>query len=109
MTSDPVLTVGDLATLVRSKNAGPFWLTLDVFCDNDAAYNALAAPDVITPQRIAAIYGGDPRTVRVFRLPDLRAMKVSFPRPTVQGAISDRDMHAGQQHVPLSRLEVRPA
>ncbi len=35
-------TVGDAATLVRSKNAGPFWQTLDVFLPDDAAYRAVA-------------------------------------------------------------------
>ena len=55
MTTPPVRTIGDLASLVRSKNAGPFWLTLDIFCDTDAAYTAVAAPEVITPERIAKI------------------------------------------------------
>ena len=108
MTTDHARTVGELATLVRSKNAGPFWLTLEIFCNSIAEYNEVAAPDVITPQRIADVYSTDPDSVRIFRLPELRVIKISFPRPTVQGAIADRDMHAGQQHVPLARLRVRP-
>lgn len=104
MSSDRTPTVGDLASLVRSKNAGPFWLTLDIFCDTDTAYDAIAAPHVISPQRVADIYDTDAATVRVFRLPELRVVKISLPRPTVQGATGDRDMHAGQQHVPLSLL-----
>jgi hypothetical protein len=31
-------------------------------------------------------------------------VKISFPRPTTQGGVEDRDMHAGQQHVPLAEL-----
>ena len=31
-------TIGDVAELVRSKNAGPFWQTLDVFLPDDDAY-----------------------------------------------------------------------
>jgi hypothetical protein len=104
MTSAHQRTVGDLATLVRSKNAGPFWLTLDIFCDTDSAYNIIAAAEVITPQRIADIYHTDPYSVRIFRLPELRVVKISFPRPTFQGAVADRDMHAGQQHIPLALL-----
>ena len=98
--------VGDLAVLVRSKNAGPFWLTLDIFCDSDEAYDTLAAEGVITPGQVAGLYRVDPASVRIFRLADLRVIKVSFPRPVPQGAAGDRDMHAGQQHVPLCRLEV---
>jgi hypothetical protein len=106
LTRDHLRTIGDLATLVRSKNAGPFWLTLDIFCDSDTAYDVVAAPDVITAQRIADVYDTDPGSVRIFRLPQLRVVKISLPRPTTQGAIADRDMHAGQQHIPLSLLLV---
>jgi hypothetical protein len=89
---------------VRSKNAGPFWLTLDIFCNSDADYTLIAAPDVVTPERIAAAYGTEREAVRIFRLPELRVVKISFPRPTPQGAVEERDMHAGQQHIPLSLL-----
>ena len=101
-------TIGDVARLVRSKNAGPFWLTLDIFCDTDDAYATVAEPDVITPERIAELYAVDPTTIRVFRLPGIRAVKISFPRPVTQGSVDDRDMHAGQQHLPLARLPLHP-
>jgi Domain of unknown function (DUF4387) len=104
MSSTSSRTVGDLASLVRSKNAGPYWLTLEIFCDTDGIYTSIAAPDVITPEHVARVYGTAPETVRIFRLPDLRVVKISMPRPTTQGAIGDRDMHAGQQHIPLSLL-----
>ena len=97
-------TVGDVATLVRSKNAGPFWLTLDVFCATDNDYVTIADNQVINPERIGDLYHVEPATIRIYRIPALRVVKVSFPRPTTQGGINDRDMHAGQQHVPLSRL-----
>ena len=38
--------------------------------------------------------------------PDLHVVKVSFPRPVVQGSLHDRDMHAGQHHVPLANVVV---
>ncbi len=108
MSTEATHTIGDLAKLVRSKNAGPFWLTLDVFCDTEAAYATVAAEHVITPDRIGELYDVDPAMVRVFRLPDLRVIKVSFPRPITAGSVGDRDMHGGQQHVPLGELPVLP-
>ena len=86
-------TVGDVAELVRSKNAGPFWQTLDIFCDTDEDYRVLAAESVLTPARIADLYRVDARSVKVFRLPNLRVIKISFPRP-VQLRIGRRPRHS---------------
>ncbi|MFC0430938.1 DUF4387 domain-containing protein [Kutzneria buriramensis] len=97
-------TLDDLALEVRAKNAGPFWLTLDVFMPDDAGYRVADA--LITPDLIARLYHVAVESVQIFRLPRLRVVKVSFPRPVVQGSLHDRDMHAGQHHVPLANLPV---
>jgi len=97
-------TVGDLADLVRSKNAGPFWQTIDVFFADDETYRAVADNASLTTEAIARLYRVDADTVFIYRLPDIRVVKVSFPRPTIQGGRADRDMHAGQQHIPLAAL-----
>ncbi|HWJ62375.1 MAG TPA: DUF4387 domain-containing protein [Acidimicrobiales bacterium] len=99
-------TIGEVAHLVRSKNAGPFWQTLDVFLDDDASFDAVAQAPVLDPAVIGPLYRVDPATVRIFRLPSIRVVKISFPRRAAQGGIADRDMHAGQQHVPLARLRL---
>lgn len=80
-----------LVTKVRSKNAGPFWLTIDIFCGNPEAY-ARVVRDLKTTQ-IAQIFEADSQTLKRFDMPDLNVVKFSLPRPTVQGAIGDRDMH----------------
>lgn len=97
-------TVRDVAELVRSKNAGPFWQTLDVFLPDDDAYRLVAGSPHLREEVIARLYRVAAEDVRIFRLPSLRVVKISFPRPTVQGGVDDRDMHAGQQHVPLAEL-----
>jgi hypothetical protein len=99
-------TFGDVARVIRSKNAGPFWITIDVFFETQADY--LAYHDAITAARIAAIYRVEESTVRVFGIPRLCVTKISFPRPVTQGGPFDRDMHAGQQHVPLLLAPVHP-
>jgi hypothetical protein len=92
-------TLADVARLVRSKNAGPFWITIDVFFATDADF--VSHHEAITAARVAVAYKVDERTVKIFRLSDLCAVKISFPRPVTQGSAFDRDMHAGQQHVPM--------
>ncbi|TVZ00990.1 DUF4387 domain-containing protein [Trebonia kvetii] len=100
--SEEPRTLDDLALEVRCKNAGPFWMTLDVFLPDDAAYRIADA--MITPEVVAELYQVPRESLRIFRIPQLRVVKVSFPRPVPQGGLHDRDMHAGQHHVPLASL-----
>jgi uncharacterized protein DUF4387 len=99
-------TVGDLAQLIRSKNAGPFWLTIDIFCDEHEHFRRLAQSPITEPSVIAEIYAVPADQVRVWAVSSLLAIKISFPRPIPQGSVGDRDMHGGQQYVPLLALEV---
>jgi hypothetical protein len=99
---DSPTTLDDLALEVRCKNAGPFWITLDVFLPDDAAYRIADA--LITPEVIAELYHVAAQSLQIFRIPQLKVVKVSFPRPLPQGSLHDRDMHAGQHHVPLASL-----
>jgi hypothetical protein len=100
------VTLGELAQLIRSKNAGPFWLTIDCFFATSADFNRAAASSLTDPGVISGLYGVPADAVEVFLLDQLNAIKVSVPRPVVQGALNDADLHAGQQYVPLLPIEI---
>ncbi|GAA4604412.1 DUF4387 domain-containing protein [Actinoallomurus liliacearum] len=99
-------TLAAIAELVRSKNAGPFWITLDVFFASAADYQWVEASGVLTRDTIGVLYRVDPAVVQLYHLPAIRVIKASFPRPAIQGSLADRDIHAGQQHIPLADLTV---
>lgn len=105
-TTTATTTVQDLAHEVRAKNAGPFWMTMEIFAKDADCYRVVADPAVIDEAVIARLYGVDPATIKLFRIPSLHVVKVAFPRPVSQGSLRDRDMHRGQQHVPLALLPV---
>ncbi len=96
--------LADLAHEVRSKNAGPFWVTLEVFLRDTAGYAVAADPAYLNETVIAGLYRVPADTVQIFRIPSLNVVKISFPRPVPQGTLHDRDIHAGQHHVPLALL-----
>jgi hypothetical protein len=102
--TDALLTLGELALEVRSKNAGPFWMTLEAFMPDEQSYRIAAA--LITTELVSELYHVPPASLQIFRIPDLHVVKVSFPRPVVQGSLRDRDIHAGQHHVPLANTVV---
>jgi uncharacterized protein DUF4387 len=106
--TDPTLEtrIVDLALEVRSKNAGPFWVTMELFMRDAEGYEIVADEGFINEQQVADLYRVDESTVQIFRIPALNVVKISFPRPLSQGSLRDRDMHAGQHHVPLALLRV---
>ncbi|MBT6274349.1 MAG: DUF4387 family protein, partial [Chromatiales bacterium] len=85
------MTVNDLAKKVRSKNAGPFWVTIDVFCDTLEAYQTLLQR--LDTAKVAGLFACSANQMKRFDIDDLRVIKFSLPRPVVQGSRRDRDMH----------------
>ena len=100
------VTIGDLAREVRSKNAGPFWVTMELFMRDADGYRLVADETFLNEHVIAQLYRVEASTIQLFRIPALSVVKISFPRPIPQGSLRDRDMHAGQHHVPLAVLPV---
>ena len=99
-------TIGDLAVLVRSKNAGPFWLTIDVMFDDAENYRRVRDSAVISRAGIARMFGRAEQDVIVVNHNAALAIKVSFPRPQSSGSKLDSDAYGGQQYAPLLGLEV---
>lgn len=98
--------LGDLARLIRSKNAGPFMLTFDVMFADEATYRRVLASGALTRESFAAIYRVPVADVMFFAHDAARAIKISIPRPTVQCDLDDGDAYGGQQHAPLVTLEI---
>ena len=92
---------------VRSKNAGPFWITLDFWFKDRESFDRYSQSKALQPESIGALFGADPAQIKAFLVPNLCAVKVSYPRACAQGGVLERDMHGGQQYVRLLDLELR--
>ena len=53
-------TLDAIAAQIRSKNAGPFWMTLDVFFTSDGEYRWVLESGVMPPAAIGDLYQVDP-------------------------------------------------
>ena len=94
----------DLVRKVSAKNAGPFQVTVDVFCGSAQAF-ARVAP-ALHSETVAALFGVAPEVLRRFDIADLHVIKFSMPRPVVQGSRLDRDMHGAQFATLLEELVI---
>ncbi|MGI9394307.1 MAG: DUF4387 family protein [Boseongicola sp.] len=96
--------ISDIAGKVRSKNAGPFWLTIDIFCDSRDAYDRVR--NGLNTSAVAALLGTHLQTLKRFDMDELNVVKLSIPRPEVQGTIRDRDMHGAALASLVAELEI---
>lgn len=101
------MTLAELRTLVqkvRSKNAGPFWLTIDVFCGDAERYDNVV--ERLSSKAVADLFQTNSQTLKRFDIADLHVIKFSLPRPSTQGDIHDRDMHGASWAALLAELDI---
>lgn len=98
--------LGELASLIRSKNAGPFELTFDIMFKDVATFERVRDSGALSAKRIASIYRLPVEDVKFFVVPPALAFKASIPRPRFQGDLLDSDSHGGQQYAPLMDIEI---
>jgi hypothetical protein len=95
----------DVASMLRSKNSGPFLITLDIFFDDLAAYRRVVDSGVLTKERIAACYHLSPeQLVRIIFFEAALGIKITYRRQVSSGTCGDRDVYGAQQHAPLMGL-----
>jgi len=97
-------TIAELSAGLRSKNAGPFWITIDIFFATEQHYRR-AVKGICTNQ-VAAVLQQDEASLKRFDLDSIQVIKFSFPRSIVQGHRFDRDMHGAQFAWLLNDIEV---
>lgn len=98
--------IRDLAKACKSKNAGPFELTLDVVFDERSMYERVRASGVLGPALFARLYNVRPEDVLFTEYPAGNAFKATIPRLVASGDVGDTDVYGAQQHAPLLDVEV---
>lgn len=103
-------TLYDIAKIIRSKNAGPFSVTLDVLFDDPVIYEKVKESGLISKEKISEIYHIPKQSVtELVYFDQAYGIKVTYDRPISSGTIGDRDVYGAQQHAPLMLLPVDEA
>jgi hypothetical protein len=98
-----VTTIDDVASVLRSKNAGPFFFTVDVFLPDKELFDRVADPDFLTPERVAEAYGVPTSEIQgIYRLESALAIKVTIRKQVLADDPGNTDVIASQQHLPLA-------
>ena len=96
----------DSALVCRSKNAGPFQVTIDLMFNTVEEFDQVLASPNFTVAKIAAMYGVDPEKIAIKPFKRIMTIKVVLPRISPSGSALDTDVYGSQQHFPLGNLEI---
>lgn len=95
----------DMASVIRSKNSGPYELTFDVIFKTFEEYNFFKEKQPITPEVIAKLYSIPVEDViHVIYFDPAKAVKATIKRPIPSGTLGETDVYGAQQHAPLVRF-----
>jgi hypothetical protein len=95
-----------LAKLIRSKNAGPFQLTIDIMFEDEATYLRVKNSGLVSKAFIGAMFRLPEDKVHLVHYDPAYAIKATVPRFTVSGDPDDTDIFGGQQYAELIDLEI---
>jgi len=103
--TESTVCLADLASVIRSKNAGPFVITLDVFFKEGEVFRKVRDAGVITKASLAELYRvSEDDILEVTFFEPAEALKISIKRWVSSAAPGDTDVFGAQQHVPLMSL-----
>ena len=95
----------DLAAVIRSKNSGPYELTMDILFKTEEDFRRVASAGVISIDSVCRMYQIKPdQVVGILEFPPARAIKITIRRPICSGDLGETDVYGAQQHAPLLNL-----
>ena len=100
------MELGEIAGLIRSKNAGPFLLTFDIMFDTEEKYRRVVSAGIITKEWFEKAFDIPAGEIDIYYYEPAWAIKVTIPRPNPSGDPFDTDVFGGQQYGPLVKLEI---
>jgi hypothetical protein len=103
-------TLGDISKMLRSKNAGPFEVTLDVMFETKAVYQVVKDSGCLSATAMAQLFEVQENDIVWEGFFDQAlAYKVTIPRMrheklAASGGYMENDVHASQQYIGLMNL-----
>jgi hypothetical protein len=97
----------EACTVIRSKNAGCFWWTIDLFFSDAAIYERTRSAGVLEPAVIASRFKvGVDDVIGPLFFDSLNAAKITVRTGMASGDPGERDVYGAQQAAVLFDLEI---
>ena len=97
----------EMAKVLRSKNSGPFEITLDALFDSKEKYMKVKQSNIINKDTVCRLYKiTEDRISNIVFFDQALGFKITILRDISSGTCGDRDVYGAQQHAPLMNLEI---
>lgn len=97
----------ELASVIRSKNAGPFELTIDIIFKQKEVYERVKREQLLNAALIARLYRiPEEEVLAVTYFDPASAFKATLKRRSPSGNPGEKDIYGAQQHAPLLELSL---
>ncbi len=94
----------DYTKILRSKNAGPLFITFDLIFSGSDKMNYVL--EKLKKCDIACAYGIDEKDISIISYGVVNSIKITFPRKNISGSLCDGDIYGCQMHMPLANILV---
>lgn len=92
----------DYTKILRSKNAGPLFITFDLIFNTKEDMEYVA--ERLKKEHISAAYDVSEEKIEIIPYGVVNSIKITFPRKNISGSTQDNDIYGCQQHIPLANI-----
>ncbi len=96
----------DITYIIRSKNSGPYELTMDIMFKTRDDFKMICSKKVINEELICKLYKIKKEDIiNIVEFEPANAIKITIKRPICSGDLGETDVYGAQQHAPLLSIE----
>lgn len=97
--------LADITDIIRSKNSGPYELTIDLMFSSFDWYKKVCAAQAVSEKLVCDLYKIAPTDIiNIIEFDPAKAIKVTIKRPICSGDPGETDVYGAQQHGPFLDL-----
>lgn len=98
--------LADITNIIRSKNSGPYELTMDIMFKSREEFEDICNKGIINEELICELYKINKEDIiNIIEFKPANAIKITIKRPIASGDLGETDVYGAQQHAPLLSVE----
>ena len=94
----------DYTKILRSKNAGPLFITFDLIFPTNEEMHYVSQR--LTKEMVSQAYDVPVEKIDIIVYGVVNSIKITFPRKNISGSLQDTDIYGCQQHIPLANIQL---